>query len=344
MKIFFVISEMSAGGAERQAALICNHWAQKGHDVTLATFRGLSSHYELHPAIRRLEIKRSLRSLLRQNPPEVIVSFMDTVNVKVLLASWRLSIPVIVSERSVPAALYEMNSFFRSAIFGLLRRLLYRCADVLVVQTHAALPWGRNIARRTEVIGNAVAIESIPVAERDMVILSVGRLTKEKGHAVLLDAFSKVAACFPAWRVLILGEGPLRADLERRSADLGISSRIDMPGIRADLTRDYSKAGLFVLPSFFEGFPNALIEAMQAGCAVIASDCPFAPPEIINDGVNGMLFSSGDSDALARRLAESMQNKDLRDRLGGAAARKAEAYRPEKILSLWDALLIGLKS
>lgn len=344
MKVFFAISEMSAGGAERQAALICNHWAQSGHEVILATFRGLNSHYALDSAIRRLEIKGDLRALLRRNVPDVIVSFMDTVNVKVLLAAWGLDIPVIVSERSVPSALYEMNGLLRGAVFGLARRLLYRRAAALVVQTRAALRWGRSVARRVEIIGNAVTVKIAPVAERDMIILSVGRFTKEKGHAILLDAFSRVAQRFPAWRLVMLGEGPLRAELERQSADLGISQRVAMPGIRTDLTHDYARAGLFVLPSLFEGFPNALLEAMQAGCAVIASDCPFAPREILSDGVDGLLFSNGDSESLAYRFAELMQDRALRDRLGRAAARKAEVYRPGQIMPLWDALLSGLKA
>lgn len=340
---------MAAGGAERQAALLCNHWVREGHDLTLATLSGAASHYDLNPAIIRRYLRkaqgsdlRNIRALIGAEKPDVIVSFMDTVNVKVLAAAIGSAIPVIISERSIPSSALRTNSLLRGIVITVLKHLLYPLAAALVVQTAAVARWARRwlLARRIDTISNIVAEMPFCGPRLDEpLILSVGRLSHEKGHDILIRAFALIAVRFPGWRLRIVGDGVLREELQALILSLGLEKSVELAPVQKDVAIEYARAGIFVLPSRFEGFPNALIEAMQAGCAVIAADCPCAPREILRNGIDGLLFRNGDDGNLAERLAGLMADSTQRRTLGEQASRTAKNYSPELILPRWDGLL-----
>lgn len=345
MKIVFVISQMTSGGAERQASILCNHWAGEGHRVVLVTLHGAPPHYTLDEAvIQRVAGTKlsSLRSILTEEVPDIIISFLNTTNVKVLWAARGTGRPVIVSERSIPAALWWDNSLARAVVFALLRRTFYRQAAALVVQTDAVAKWARKRVRRVAIIPNAVLplVEGgVGVTGRRKTLLAVGRLSREKGHDVLIRAFARIADCFPEWHLKIVGEGAFREWLEVLVQSLGVDDRVTLAPVTRDITRDYCEAGVFVLPSRFEGFPNALIEAMQCGCAVVAADCPVAPREILHNGRDGLLFASESDVQLAEKLTGLMGDPPLRASLGAAAMESVKKYSSQAVLPLWDSLI-----
>ena len=160
----------------------------------------------------------------------------------------------------------------------------------------------------------------------------MGRLSREKGFDILLDAFAEVAEMQPEWKLALFGEGPMRAAV-------GLTDRVTMPGLVKHAHDALAQADIFVLPSRFEGFPNALCEAMACSVAAIATDCPSGPREIIRHDVDGLLVPPDDSGALAREVARLMADPDARRRLGERATEVVERFSPEHVVRQWEEIL-----
>jgi glycosyltransferase involved in cell wall biosynthesis len=196
---------------------------------------------------------------------------------------------------------------------GLTAGLLYRLADHRVVVSEAAL---RDLAeltridpKRFELIYNPIHVpaEIRSTAEGDAAwggggprILTVGSLKRAKNQALLLRAFARLGGTDV--RLMILGEGPLRSELESLAMELGIAGRLVMPGFAIDPWPYYASADLFVLSSDWEGLPMVIIEALAAGLPVVSTDCPSGPRELLDEGRFGTLVPTGDEVALARAM------------------------------------------
>jgi len=152
------------------------------------------------------------------------------------------------------------------------------------------------------------------------VILGVGRLYPIKNFPILVRAFAKVHTQRPC-RLIILGEGNLRGELEVLAGELGIAADVELPGFVANPYAYMSRAGLFVLSSMLEGSPNALTEALAVGTPVVATDCPSGPREILEGGKYGPLVPVGDVDALAAAMMATLANPPNRALLQAAAER-----------------------
>jgi glycosyltransferase involved in cell wall biosynthesis len=371
-----VVPTLGAGGTERIATFMANWWARAGHRVALITLDGpedppffpIDAGVELvrlglaRPArgpidacLANLGRIAALRRALRGRDG-CVLSFIDVTNVLVLLAARGLPLPVVVAERTDPAAVPL------SRIWKALRRRVYPRARLVVVQTEGArAALAPLVNARIEVIPNPVigspgAMSPGQTGPSDVAsradtpagaedggrhwMLGVGRLSEEKGFDLLIHAFARVAGRHPAWHVRIIGDGPRRADLGRLAGGLGIADRVLFEGLRADVARWLSGSDLFVLPSRFEGFPNALCEAMAAGLPVVAFDCPSGPREIVRHDVDGLLVAPEDIGALAAALDRLMASADTRRRLGERAREVAARFAPPRIMSLWEQALV----
>ncbi|TNC73804.1 glycosyltransferase [Rubellimicrobium roseum] len=153
------------------------------------------------------------------------------------------------------------------------------------------------------------------------VILGAGRLTAQKDFPTLLRAFARLREARPGARLVILGEGEDRPALAALGADLGLTEALDLPGHVPDALPYLARADLFALSSRWEGLPTVLIEAMGCGCAVVSTDCPSGPSEILDGGRLGPLVPPGDP----ARLAEAMLS--ALDAPGDLAARRDAALR-----------------
>jgi glycosyltransferase involved in cell wall biosynthesis len=140
------------------------------------------------------------------------------------------------------------------------------------------------------------------------VVLSVGRLERAKDFATLIRAFAKVQAQREA-RLLILGEGSMRPQLETLVRQLGLSECVALPGFDPNPFRYMARAKVFVMSSVYEGFPNVLVQALACGCPVVSTDCPSGPSEILNGGAYGHLVPVGDADALAASILKVLQGE-----------------------------------
>jgi glycosyltransferase involved in cell wall biosynthesis len=361
MRIALVISSLEGGGAERAMSTIANYWAARDQEVTILTLGSEAGDwYELHPAVRRVGLNllsnsahlgvalrnnfrrvRRLRRELRKARPDVVISFVDRANVLTLLASIGLGVPVIVSERTDPR-----QHSIGFALNGL-RRWLYPRASAVVMQSRGLRDWACRFVRDSaiHIIPNPVKPvlngSKYPSSHQDSgrTVVAMGRLGKEKRFDLLLRAFCRCTKMHDDWSLIILGEGDERESLEALIGELELKDRVSLPGRIRDPAGILQGADLFVLSSRYEGFPNALLEAMACGLAVISTDCGSGPREIIRDDVDGLLVPSNDLDALATAMERLMADPAARERLGAHAAEVLERFSMEKIMSMWDDLL-----
>jgi glycosyltransferase involved in cell wall biosynthesis len=366
MRLTLVIPSMERGGAERVMSILASSWAEKGHEVTLLTLkREVKPAHELHPgvklrnlgltsepaansllaAFRQVARIRALRGAIRVSQPDLIISFMERTNVLVLVATRGLGVPVIVSERVDPRH-YDIGRLWQG-----LRRLTYRWAAALVCQSRTSLMW---FEQRIKVKGRVIPNPVLALNERTThpplknaegrMMLAMGRLVDQKGFDLLLDAFGQLAARYPDWSLKILGDGPLRGELEARARALHLEHRAQFSGEVPDPFTVLRAADLFVLSSRFEGFPNALCEAMACGVAVVSFDCPSGPAEIVRHRIDGILVPPGDVSALIAALDLLMKDQDERDRLASRAPEVVERFSRDKVLLLWEQLFEEVNS
>jgi glycosyltransferase involved in cell wall biosynthesis len=172
-------------------------------------------------------------------------------------------------------------------------------------------------------------------------ILAAGRLSAEKGFDLGIEAFAKVAGRHTGWSLQILGEGPERENLEKLVQDRGLQHRVDLPGWISDPSPMMRTADLFVLPSRYEGFPNALLEAMACGLPTISFRCESGPADIVRDGYDGLLVPPADVEALAAAMDRLMSDHDERRRLAERAVDVRRRFSEELFFKRWEAVLDG---
>lgn len=358
MKVMLVTYSMMAGGAERVAATLVNYWAERGHEVSLVTITSSASDfYHLQTRVERVgldlgrpsygwrqslannfRIIRRLRSVMRTIRPDVVLSFVDLVNLRVLLAAAGTGIPVVVEEHTDP------TQYSAGRLAAGLRRVLYPRAGAVVVLTKDIAQWASAIAGPASVhvipnpVGEQFRARQTDAPQQAGKVMAVGRLAPEKGFDLLIRAFAGCADAHPDWKLEILGEGPQRPHLEGLARELGIDEKVVLRGAVKDTHLALQQSDLFVLSSRFEGFPMALLEAMACGLPVIAFDCRSGPREMIQNGVNGVLVPPNDVNALTRAMSQLMGAAEERRRLGQRAVLVAEHFSLAKVDQMWRSL------
>jgi len=365
MRLLIFIYSMGNGGAERVSANLANYWAAKGWEVTIVTLSQQSlDFYELHPAVKRIALELAgdsagvltglwqnrrrviaLRRVLRQTQPDIALGMMATANVLLALAAWNLpALRTIGAERNHPPQLPLGH------LWETLRRYTYRLLNAVTVQTVEGERWLKNHthAQRVTVIPNAVTWPlsgqeprispgALYQSERQL-LLAVGRLEAQKGFDWLIEAFFNLANKHPDWDLVILGEGSLRATLDKQVRESGLEHRIFLPGRAGNIGEWYENADLYVMSSRFEGFPNTLLEAMAHGLAAVSFDCDTGPRDIIRHELDGLLVPPGDISELTVALDRLMSDALTRQHFAERAVDVRERFSMERIVGMWEKL------
>ncbi len=359
LRLTFVIPSLEAGGAEKVMALLANAMAEREHAVTVLTWDdgGQKPFHALAPNVRHrpLNIRgdsknaaealsanvgriRAVRSALKESDPHVILSFIDTTNVVVLMATIGLGIPVVVGERMDP------RDFPRKAVWRWLRAMTYPWASHIVVQTQAGKEFfADSLQKKISVIPNPVPPPSVSRSNQlNKKILAIGRLSLDKGFDLLLQAFAVLRKTHPDWTLSIVGEGSERKRFEKLRDDLNLGTAVEFLGQVHGAQNHLAAAAIFVMPSRTEGIPNALLEAMAMGLPVIASDCNGCKAVVEND-VNGLLFPSENAKALSERLIRLVENTAERERLAKRASEIVDRLDPPVIWDAWEKVFSDVK-
>lgn len=338
--IAIFLPSLRGGGAERVMVTLANLFALRGYSVDLVLVSAVGPYLErVDPSVRVVDLKagrvlKSLSSLvryLRRERPVAMLSALVHANMVAILARlWAGGTTrIVISERNTPS-LSAANNLGHSAkiMFGLMR-WLYPRADGIVAVSEGVADDLAHFARlpryQIKVVYNPFDINRIQVLAHETlehpwfvdgqppVVLGVGRLTEQKDFPLLLHAFSHLRSKRPL-RLMILGEGELRGELEALADSLGLSENdFSMPGFVSNPFAYYARCGVFVLSSRWEGLPGVLIEAMAAGAQVVSTDCPSGPAEILENGRWGYLFPVGDVVALEAAIALTLDATDYKN-------------------------------
>lgn len=353
-RILLFTSNLHGGGAERVLSRLANHWARQGRSVVLVTIDRVSNQdFLLDDKVERIALDlsgsqgrggpiranwrrvRGLRQIIRRVQPEVIVSFIDQANVVALLAARGLGVPVVVSERADP----RWHQIGRP--WQWLRRRTYTKAAALVVLSREVAEWFTDFVARTRIviIPNAISRPPNTSQTQETIVLGVGRLSPEKGYDRLIEVARGLhkRGTLRGWRFVVVGEGAARAALEQQASDLP-GGTVEFVGWVADPGPWYARAGIFALPSRYEGFPNALMEAMAAGVPSVAFENS-GTRQVIQTGRDGLLIPEGDVGAMTDAVERLISDDAERRRIGEAARMVASRFDEREIYNQWDRVI-----
>ena len=346
--LLFYINAIHDGGAERVLLQLAKRFAARGYRAVVVTSFVDAWEYPVPEGVERLSIEqeqipqsrlkrnlsriKALRRLIREYKPAALISFMAEPNFRAVIASRFLPVKTIVSVRNDPEREYG------GRLGRIIGKWLLPLADGCVFQTEQAQKWfPKRLQKRSKIIMNQVDERFFQVkdAGENGYVMTAGRLTAQKNQALLIRAFAAIAKDVEE-ELRIYGEGELRPELEALIDGVGMEGRIRLMGASNEMPAALAGCRLFVLPSDFEGMPNALLEAMAAGRCCVSTACPCGGPEaVIENGVNGMLVPVGAEEALSRAMLELLKDEKKRRTLAAAAGERAEAFRPETIFEHW---------
>lgn len=288
---------------------------------------------------------RTLRKIIRDRQPDVVISFLPNVNIAALVATAYSGIPCIVCERSDPTK-QPIGRLWSMAC-----KLFYRTADRVTVQSQAVAATISHVyggLKDVAVVPNplpqgVLKFKVTPERPGRRVLLSLGRLAAEKQVTQIVDTFARLASRFPEWDLHIHGEGPLHAQLAAGIGALGLGDRIRLMGRTDAPWQTMAAADAFVMASAYEGFPNALLEAVAIGLPSISTDCRSGPREISDEGRVVRLVPTDDLAALAGALDKLLGDPSLRRRLsetGPGSVRRR--FSLPTVLARWDELFAAV--
>lgn len=367
LKVLFVIPTLGQGGAQKELVDLANDFAAQNreedglarHDVRIATF-GSAKQTMLRQPSDCVEIvyfdliqgkRTSLNSVvkgfsrLRQEViatrPHVVVAFQDIANFPAIYACRGGKSAVIVAER-------QDLSFYRYArLRAILRRMFYRYADAIVVQTAMVKRQVEpELQNKTWLISNAVSepgqvAKSAVSATAAFRIVSVGRLESQKNYPLLIEAAAHAFAQHEHWTLHIFGDGSLKESLDEQIRSAGMSGRIILEGLSTEIESELAKSHLFVMPSLYEGFPNALSEATAAGLPCIAYNDVSGVSDLIEDDFNGLTLGTEQRNAsdLAHAMLGLMVDHKRRGIMGANGLSNVSRYSRYSVLQKWQAVL-----
>jgi len=355
--IAIYVPSLRGGGAERVMVTLANGFAARGHRVDLILAQAEGPYLvEVAPAVRIVDLNRSrvmasllpLARWLRQEKPDAMLSALNHANMVAIMARSlaRSKTRLVVSERN---SLTSLGTGRRGRVFRRLMRWLYPKADAIIALTQAGvqeiiselgLDPAKVIAIPNPVhTGQFRALAATRpdhpwlAPDQPPVILAVGRLAPQKDYPTLLAAFARLRANRPA-RLVILGEGSLRPELQRQIEAAGLSDDVMLAGFQANPFGWMGACAVYVMSSRHEGFPNTLVQAMACGARVVSTNCPTGPIEILEGGRWGHLVPVGDVDALTAAIAAALDDPDP-----PTAYNRLAVFHPEQVLQAYEVAL-----
>ena len=360
MKILIFISQLSSGGSEKVASLMANYWSVSKHSVVLLTNTSIDTDFfDINENVKRcstgfivsekgtmskiklhLTSLMQLRKIVKEENPDIIISHNATSNVRILIATFGLGIPVIVEDHNNP-----VKSKNTKQPWKMLRPLVYGTAKHIILLTKDLIPYYPSyLHRKIIIIPNPLDIpenisNSDEVVLKNPTFISTGNFRYIKGYDLLIEAFALVVKKYPDWHLTILGDGNEREALTLLSEELCITDKVDMPGRVQNPFPALKKADIYVLSSRSEGFPVALCEAMGIGMPCISFNCPTGPSSIIDDQLNGILVEYLNVEALSKAMVMLIEDSVLREKLSSEAIKINESLNIEVIMKQWEALI-----
>lgn len=357
-KCLLLIPRMGNGGAERVMATIANNLC--GYDeVRIVTLTDNQCFYKLKDQVNVVGLGQSVnrknkatllfstimggtkvffsfRGLVNDWKPDVVLSFLQSANAiailnKVLGGKFRL----VVSERCDPTVRSEINKWFEYHF--------YKKADAIVCQSNMAADFfGDDSQRKIHIIQNPISSDAIPdlyQGQRRKVVVGVGRLDGQKNFQMLIKAFSRLPEKFSDYKLEIYGGGNQENLLRQLIVELKVEEKVKLMGIKPNVMHYISDVALYVMSSNYEGFPNALVEAMATGIPVISTDFPTGVARELIGKKNGMVVPVGDEDALLDAMIKMLSDENKWDEISLANRELLAILSEENVMKKWRTVL-----
>jgi GalNAc-alpha-(1->4)-GalNAc-alpha-(1->3)-diNAcBac-PP-undecaprenol alpha-1,4-N-acetyl-D-galactosaminyltransferase len=355
-KIAFVIGSLSSGGAERVITNLSNSLINR-FEIVIITFTTSTPFYPLDDRIKVIacrdkadnptSIFQSLKlnfyltkriyQILKKEQVNIAIGFITSANILTTIAAKLARIPCIISERNNP--LVENVPKF----WVFLRTLVYPKADSLILQTQGVKKiYEKKIKpNKITILPNPISLELSQLRDdtipKEKIILTVGRLDKNKCQDDLIKAFNDIDA--KGWKVQMIGDGTKKEELLNLIESFNLSNKIEIISKVRDIDKYYNAASIFVFTSKTEGFPNALLEAMHYGLPCISTDCNFGPSDLIEDGVNGFLVPVNDQIILKNKLSHLINSESLRSEFSLKSKQTTTIYKSDIVVEKWESLI-----
>lgn len=344
-KILFVISNISFGGAQRVVWTLTQSMTAMGVEPVVVAVGHSTNNYTLPERIKVIQLGQKsnrqtlatigkLRKVIRQEHPCVVITMGVATCLFSVPAVQGLKVRHIISERNDP------KHFMGKAWVRKASRAMMKGADGFVFQTEEARDfYPETVRNRGYMIPNPIMAANLPDAQPGAdgkVLVTMGRLTEQKNHRLLIDAFARFSEAWPEYKLHIYGSGELQAQTEAYVREKDLHHSVTLFGACDDVFSRIQGAEAFVLSSDFEGMPNALMEAMAMGLPCISTDCPCGGPRyLIRQGENGLLVPVGDVEAMAEAMEKLAEDPQLRASLGKAAKQVRHDLAADKICQKW---------
>ena len=346
-KLIVSIATLGSGGAERVLSVLSPCFADNFGTVQYVLWDGGEPFYPIDKRVKIVSLPElsgkkgrnrqmvTFRRVIKQEQPDLVLSFLTPYNMLVLFSTIGLKYKVVVAERTDPRRLLtggKAGLWFRD--------WLYRRADGILTQTeYAKTCYDEKFAGLTKVIYNPVTMSGGQVgmalrAQKEHVFVTAGRLEPVKDQQMMILAFSEFHKLHPDYRLVLFGEGPARDELQNKINSLGLHDSIELAGRTNELWEKIANAEAFLLTSRYEGMSNALLEAMCMGLPVISTKVAGAT-DLIKDGENGFLINIGDEETLTERMCHLADDSCLRKRIGNEATKVYELVKKDRISKEW---------
>jgi GalNAc-alpha-(1->4)-GalNAc-alpha-(1->3)-diNAcBac-PP-undecaprenol alpha-1,4-N-acetyl-D-galactosaminyltransferase len=347
MRIDFIISSLTGGGAERVMVLLANGFSEKKYTVSIITFDNKTDYQTdnnvnrvfLNKGIIRNQTIRRLIELTKyysnpKNRPDLIISFLPPINFVTIIVSKLYRIKIIVSE--------HINHLQEGSVLDKFTRTkLYRFANLTTILTKFDIDYYKKAKANVVVMPNPCSFKPININnhKRRNTILAVGSLNRihHKGFDNLLDLMVPILKENPEWKLLIAGEGKKGfVKLQSQVTENKIENQVEFLGFVSDINEIMKYSKIFVLTSRFEGLPMVILEAMSQGMACIAYDCKTGPSDLIRNGHNGLLIPDQDKSSMQLGLNDLIHDDHLREKISNNALDGLNQYSLENILLKWE--------
>ena len=370
IKILFIITSSGIGGAEKILCYTATGLDYNKYDISVCSLKKkgeIAADLEkrgievccLHMGGRESSLGwlSSIIALIRLFPylirirPTIIHSFLFRANILARIAGYLTGIPIIISSVRVMGGekkyfhyVEMITSFMVDHYVAVSESVKRYIIDKSRISNEkiSVIYNGVNIKSQDNTYGQKVKVP-LTIENEDRILMTVGRLHKQKGHCYLIQAVSKVRKEFPKVKLLVTGEGEEENNLKKLVKSLDLTNEVIFAGLRSDIEGILPMAEIFILSSLWEGLPNALLEAMAAGKPVVATKVG-GIPEIVVHGETGILIHPRDHDALAIAIIDLLQNRLKAKDMGEAgrirAGKRFSIYKMiEKTENLYQELL-----
>jgi GalNAc-alpha-(1->4)-GalNAc-alpha-(1->3)-diNAcBac-PP-undecaprenol alpha-1,4-N-acetyl-D-galactosaminyltransferase len=353
-KCLLLIPRMGNGGAERVMATIANNLCVE-NEVQIVTMTDAESFYALDERVmitglgqtmsrKNIIIKLisaslgglkaclALRKIVKREKIDVLVSFLGPASfLAIMLKLFGTKCRVIVSERCDPTARGKIYQFFQKRFFPK--------ADVIVCQSKKVTEFFKEKHRaKTVVIPNPIAASAIPPRfenKRRHTIVGVGRLDSQKNFEMLIRAFASLPESFSDYTLEIYGGGYLQEKLQSVINELGLQHKATLMGVKKNVMHYISDVALYVMSSDYEGFPNALAEAMATGLPVISTNFPTGVAADLIKEQNGIVIPVGDEQALLVAMEKMLSEEHKWEKMSLENRKLLDTLSEKNVIEMW---------